>query len=249
MTSEPIQCSFCSAIIQSHESRYLCANCPVVNIDAATGKTNKEGYNLCANCETHSLQCHDPSHFFFKIQGLPRGRGNPSSQRVRLGDRWEIKELGGGPLAPTLYADLSELAAAQQQNGSHQNNGNQHVPGSYRFPPLPSSTQAPSESHCPGSHFRRWTSKACAPSSSSSSSSSSSNSSTANTMIRGEELPLSSCRSTEGGVKDENSYELEMLGKRKLLVPLQQLVHPSILCDNCYVVVEGETSPPPTIVP
>ncbi|KAJ6581877.1 hypothetical protein B0H19DRAFT_1116820 [Mycena capillaripes] len=37
--------------------RYQCANCP----------SQPQGFSLCANCETHSYNLHDPGHIFFKL--------------------------------------------------------------------------------------------------------------------------------------------------------------------------------------
>lgn len=98
-----LKCSFCSRTIT--QVRYLCANCPIVT------QSTRDGYNLCTTCEMASLQCHDPTHFFLKINIITRQGYRPDdSRRVALADRWEVRETSGsGPLLPQLYIHSDDL--------------------------------------------------------------------------------------------------------------------------------------------
>jgi hypothetical protein len=95
-----LKCSFCiSPILTGH--RYLCANCPIIS------DTSLDGFNLCPACEEHSLQCHDSTHFFIKINAPARELDSRS--RIPLGERWNVQEIvKGGSLLPTLYAEVEQ---------------------------------------------------------------------------------------------------------------------------------------------
>ena len=99
-SNKAVKCSFCiSPILQG--PRFLCANCPLAS------PTSSDGFNLCATCHGYSLQCHDPLHFFIKVNPMPREMNSRS--RIPLGERWEVREVTkGGPLLPMLYANVEQ---------------------------------------------------------------------------------------------------------------------------------------------
>lgn len=99
-SNKAVKCSFCiSPILTGH--RFLCANCPIVT------ETSLDGFNLCPACEEHSLQCHDSTHFFIKINAPAREMDTRG--RIPLGERWNVHEIvKSGALLPTLYAEVEQ---------------------------------------------------------------------------------------------------------------------------------------------
>lgn len=177
-----IKCSFCIApIVQG--PRYLCANCPLVS------PSSMEGFLLCSDCQVHSLQCHDPSHFFIKINKF--GRSIDMLGRTPLGERWIVQEATKGvALLPPLYAVVEQRDSLRS--------------------PLVRSASDLSIRIGDGLLVTDDTAQ---------------NKSTRDVVerIRAQEIETAS-----PGVSQSRS-----------LVPLDRLVHPSILCDNCFSVIHG----------
>ncbi|UZJ57341.1 hypothetical protein CBS101457_006661 [Exobasidium rhododendri] len=210
-SNKAIKCSFCISPILSGP-RFLCANCPLVS------PTTLEGFNLCSSCQEHSLQCHDPSHFFIKVNPIPRK--TDKRNRIPLGERWEIQEITkGGPLLPNLYAFVEKRNPLQPPNGDYPfgrntsvragdgtinvNDGDVRLTSGSRVGPLEIRTGGGNNSIQFGSWNLRTNS--------------------AEATRRAQEIEMTALKESQA----------------RYLVPLETLVHPSILCDNCFSVING----------
>lgn len=184
--------------------------------------TTLDGFNLCSSCQEHSLQCHDPSHFFIKVNPMLREQDNRS--RIPLGERWEVQEITkGGPLLPTLYADVEQRNPLSSPNDIATNARNTSVRmgdgmvvsndgnGSRLIKMDGGTAMGPMEIRSEGANhsiqFGSWSIK------------------------------------TNGAEARKRAQAIEMTALKespsRYLVPLETLVHPSILCDNCFSVING----------
>ncbi|PWN36597.1 uncharacterized protein FA14DRAFT_4528 [Meira miltonrushii] len=220
MPKNVLRCSFCAGSVIG--TRYICANCPIVTIDS------RDGYNLCSSCELQSLRCHDPTHFFIKIRMDPT---TAHIDRIALGDRWEIQELtGGGSLLPCLYSDLpvpDPFLPPNERNG--QRNSTIRLGDGLQIQGADGSQisiGSPNEAN--GGLMMRGTSG-------------SEISIDGSNMGGGGALGLRGwCPPWLGG-QSQRDIELQRMreANARVVVPLEMLVHPSILCDNCFQLVHG----------
>jgi hypothetical protein len=215
-SNNAVNCSFCISPILAGP-RFLCANCPLVSA------TTVDGFNLCPSCQEHSLQCHDPSHFFVKIKAIPRQRDNRN--RVPLGERWEVQEVTkGGPLLPVLYSVVEQQNPLQPPNGNTRTSRNTSI----RL----GDGMVISTGDVGGSLIRMNTGSGSGP-----------------LEIRAEggnntiQFGSWGLKTTNNAEATRRAQEIEMTALResqsRYLVPLETLVHPSILCDNCFSVING----------
>jgi hypothetical protein len=188
-SNKALLCSFCvTPILSGH--RFLCANCPIVS------ETSLDGFNLCKTCEPHSLQCHDSTHFFIKVN--PPAREVDNRSRIPLGERWQIQEMiKGGPLLPPLYAEVEQQDPLQPPTLGFRSRSANNL--AIRV----GDGMAVSDSN--------------------------------NALTR---------RFAKGGTEaTRRAQEIEMLALResqsRYIVPVDRLVHPCILCDNCFSVIHG----------
>lgn len=218
-----LTCSFCAGSVIG--TRYICANCPIVTADS------RDGFNLCSSCELQSLKCHDPTHFFIKV------RMNPTIahiDRVSLGDRWEIQELtGGGSLLPCLYSDLpipDPFLTPNERNS--QRNSTIRLGDGFQLNDTDGnqiSLGASDHQNGGGSLTLR------------SNSGSEISVNGANQAGGGNGLSIRGWRPPWLGGPSQRDIELQRIreASARIVVPLEILVHPSILCDNCFQLIHG----------
>ncbi|PWN42468.1 hypothetical protein IE81DRAFT_323440 [Ceraceosorus guamensis] len=216
-------CDYCNGNLE--DVRFLCANCPLqIN--------NGEGYNLCQTCERHSLQCHDPAHFFLKIRIR---RGQPAQLRLDA-HMHDFREA----LLPMLYKDLVGDESASSAGSS---SGASNTILNYR---MARELFARGQRDAPSANAQ-----AAGP-----------NASPSTTLVPFGQRQLpdlpGSIRARIGhwGRQLRDEYELRqlvpagfgstnspgdaaMVTKRQNLVPVESLVHPSTMCDGCYEVISG----------
>lgn len=207
------KCSFCMTPIAG--VRYLCANCPIVS------EGSRDGYNLCVACEVHSLKCHDPAHFFIKLSA---SQAPPGAERIPLGDRWDVQEItGGGSLLPCLYSGLESfdpfLPPAMRRV---QRNPLVRVGDGVRLDGEEDIRQA-----CLGGLDDAVGPRAL---------DEEQRSAMQAAHSRAHWLTPWSRNEFRGrGIEMHSLHQAQA----RLIVPLERLVHPSILCDSCFQVIHG----------